>query len=363
MGGSRPRSRALGKIWRYPGAEKYAPRLHHLEEVIPVGNLVTTIHRPERSRLEISKTADIPDALDRAYGASLRLKLSLPCNRATPLRLARTAVGAFAIDELDVPIDVEACPDPLGKVLVVWVSRGTLSGRSGGLTGAATTGDITLISQPDLEHQSTAEDLTATSVLIDPSIVTGVAAGVSVGEALLPLRFSSFDPVDPQAVRRWKETVRYLQTCVLADDAIATPLVLGHAGRLLAAVTLAAFPHATREPSACDHTDSRPILLRKAMDYIDANLANDIGLADIAEAVHVTPRAVQYMFRRHLDRTPLQWLRQMRLRRAHMDLLAADRAHATVTDIAARWGFAHTGRFAVLYRQAYGESPYQTLRG
>jgi transcriptional regulator GlxA family with amidase domain len=98
------------------------------------------------------------------------------------------------------------------------------------------------------------------------------------------------------------------------------------------------------------------------MDYIDANAANDIALADIAEAVHVTPRAVQYMFRRHLETTPLQYLRRLRLHHAHQELLAADHLHATVTEIAAKWGFAHTGRFAVLYRQTYGQSPHTTLR-
>lgn len=31
--------------------------------------------------------------------------------------------------------------------------------------------------------------------------------------------------------------------------------------------------------------------------------------------------------------------------------------------IAARWGFMHTGLFAVFYRQTYGHSPHTTLRG
>jgi AraC-like DNA-binding protein len=336
--------------------------LHHLEEVICIGNLVTTIHRPERFQLEVSNSSDIPEALERAYGTSLRLKLDSPHNRPTPLRLARTAVGAFVVDEVDVPTDIEASPDPLGKVIVTWVTRGKVSGQSGGLLAAAHSGEITLMSQPDLPHDSCAEDLTATSVLMDPTLVASVAAGVPLSEAPLPLRFSSFAPVAPQAVLRWKETVGYVQNCVLADDAIATPLVLGHAGRLLAAVTLAAFSYADDEPSPWDRTDSHPMLLRRAMDFIDANLDKDIGLADVADAVHVTPRAVQYMFRRHLDTTPLQWLREMRLRRAHLDLSSADRTHTTVTEIAARWGFAHTGRFAVLYRQTYGHSPHQTLR-
>ncbi len=50
----------------------------------------------------------------------------------------------------------------------------------------------------------------------------------------------------------------------------------------------------------------------------------DIGLSDIAAAVGVTPRSVQYTFRRHLGTTPLEYLRRVRLDRAHRDLQAAD---------------------------------------
>jgi len=132
----------------------------------------------------------------------------------------------------------------------------------------------------------------------------------------------------------------------------------------LAAVTLSTFPNtAATGPTPHDRTDAKPALLRRAIDYMDANATSDIGLADIADAVHVTPRAVQYMFRRYLEITPLQYLRRLRLHYAHQELLAGDPMHNTVTDISARWGFAHTGRFAVLYRQTYGQSPHSTLRG
>jgi len=150
----------------------------------------------------------------------------------------------------------------------------------------------------------------------------------------------------------------------VADNTITTPLVLGQTSRMLAAVTLSTFPNtAATGPTPHDRTDAKPVLLRRAMEYMDANATSDIGLADIADAVHVTPRAVQYMFRRYLEITPLQYLRRLRLHYAHQELLAGDRMHNTVTDISARWGFAHTGRFAVLYRQTYGQSPHATLRG
>ena len=68
------------------------------------------------------------------------------------------------------------------------------------------------------------------------------------------------------------------------------------------------------------------------------------------------------MFRRHLGTTPTQYMRRVRLHYAHQDLMTGDRVHNTVAAIAAKWGFAHTGRFAVQYRQTYGRSPHSTLR-
>ena len=105
-----------------------------------------------------------------------------------------------------------------------------------------------------------------------------------------------------------------------------------------------------------------PEALKGAVSFIHCHASDDIGVNDIAAAVHLTPRAVQYLFRRNLDTTPTEYVRRVRLHRAHQDLIAASRSTATVTEIAQRWGFAHTGRFAVVYRQAYGQSPHTTLR-
>ncbi|OOK67582.1 bacterial regulatory helix-turn-helix s, AraC family protein [Mycobacterium kansasii] len=77
----------------------------------------------------------------------------------------------------------------------------------------------------------------------------------------------------------------------------------------------------------------------------------------------MTPRALQYMFRQRLDCTPMQYLRRVRLDRAHRELLDSSRASATVKQIANRWGFIHIGRFAIYYRETYGRSPHATLRG
>jgi transcriptional regulator GlxA family with amidase domain len=59
--------------------------------------------------------------------------------------------------------------------------------------------------------------------------------------------------------------------------------------------------------------------------------------------------------------SPMRFVAQRRLAAAHHRLRAAGPAD-DVTGIATECGFSHMGRFAVGYRELYGESPSQTLR-
>ena len=107
---------------------------------------------------------------------------------------------------------------------------------------------------------------------------------------------------------------------------------------------------------------AQPQSLRRAIAFIDDNAHLDIQLIDIAAAIGVTPRTVQYTFRRHLGTTPLEYLRRVRLHRAHHDLQVADPAVDTVMAIAGRWRFSHPGRFSMAYKKAFGHPPSRTLR-
>ena len=54
-----------------------------------------------------------------------------------PLKLARVDIGPVAVDDLQLPGELEASPDPLNKVVAVWANDGKVSARCGGLTGEA----------------------------------------------------------------------------------------------------------------------------------------------------------------------------------------------------------------------------------
>ena len=65
---------------------------------------------------------------------------------------------------------------------------------------------------------------------------------------------------------------------------------------------------------------------------------------------------------KHLGMSPHRylWLRRMHL--ARRALVLADATVETVTEIANGYGFGELGRFAVSYRNLFGETPSVTLR-
>lgn len=104
----------------------------------------------------------------------------------------------------------------------------------------------------------------------------------------------------------------------------------------------------------------RPI--ERAAELIEAHAHEPLAVDDIAYAVGIGARSLQDGFRRYYDTTPMAFLRDIRLQRARTELMQADPTTATVTEIAVRWGFLHPGRFSVVYRRRFGETPSQTLR-
>ncbi|MHA7648565.1 helix-turn-helix transcriptional regulator [Mycobacterium sp. ML4] len=198
---------------------------------------------------------------------------------------------------------------------------------------------------------------------VDRALLSDVAAGSPRSND--PVRLTGSVPMSESAADQLVAALDHLRQTVVADpDAGQNPLVAATAQRYIAASMLAAFPNtAVMEPTAQDRRDSTPLLLRRAIAFIEDNADTDISLTDIARAVYVTPRALQYMFRKHRDCTPMEYVRRVRLHQAHLDLLTGNQETATVGDVARRWGFGHLGRFAVYYRQHYGQSPHVTLRG
>lgn len=142
-------------------------------------------------------------------------------------------------------------------------------------------------------------------------------------------------------------------------DSLGSSLLADKLESLVAAAVLD--HHAPRDESRTPR-DVPPRQLRRAIEFIEENAAEPITTREIAAAVNLSIRALQAGLQGHLQTTPRELLRSVRLARAHEDLLRADPASSTVADIAYRWGFGNPGRFSHYYQQHYGVLPSQTLR-
>jgi AraC-like DNA-binding protein len=101
--------------------------------------------------------------------------------------------------------------------------------------------------------------------------------------------------------------------------------------------------------------------VKRAIDFMEANLQSPITLADIVEAAGVPGRTLLKHFDHFRGISPMRYLRNARFERVREALRFADPSER-VTDIALKWGFEHMGRFALEYRKRFGESPSRTLK-
>jgi len=162
---------------------------------------------------------------------------------------------------------------------------------------------------------------------------------------------------------QWWALLRSLATDLADETALVRqPMVALPFARSIMTGLLMSAGHQYGEELSSPVATAGASVVRAARAYIEANADKPITVTDIARASGVGVRGLQQGFQRSLDTSPTQYLRQVRLRQVHRELIDADAGTATVGVVAARWGFLHQGRFAAQYRERYGVQPGETLR-
>lgn len=97
--------------------------------------------------------------------------------------------------------------------------------------------------------------------------------------------------------------------------------------------------------------------VREAMHFMLSRIDEPLSMTAVATHLGISVRSLQRSFRRDIDMSPAQWLRQQRLEVAYRRLQTDTAEARSVTAVAYSCGFYHLGEFSVAFRKRFGVSP------
>ena len=100
--------------------------------------------------------------------------------------------------------------------------------------------------------------------------------------------------------------------------------------------------------------------LQAAVNYIQDHLAERLCVADLCRRLSISHRLLDLLFRRHLDRSPREFLSSARIERAKQ--LLAVREHAKLQEIANACGFSGVRHFRAAFKRLTGRTPAEYRR-
>ncbi|MBQ8639041.1 MAG: helix-turn-helix transcriptional regulator [Lachnospiraceae bacterium] len=153
------------------------------------------------------------------------------------------------------------------------------------------------------------------------------------------------------AVEWQNRILKYIREIYNCKDAYEAPLFSQGAicslwGHLTA--------HTDRKSRPEERADARLSTLKTMIDFIHQNYSEKITLNDVAGAGNVSKRTCGNIFMHYLNRTPVEFLIDYRLRKAVELLKNTD---TTMLEISLAVGFSGSSYFAETFRKSFGISP------
>ncbi|WP_448248834.1 substrate-binding domain-containing protein [Thalassotalea agariperforans] len=113
-------------------------------------------------------------------------------------------------------------------------------------------------------------------------------------------------------------------------------------------------PRGITTRASSDNLAARDIVIKNALQYLQANLTKDIGTQDAADFLGISRRNLEHRFKKHLNTSVHKKLLEFRLKNAENLLRETDKK---VEDIAVSSGFCHGPHLCRIFKTAYGQPP------
>lgn len=311
-------------------------------------------------------TADLNEArgilADHFYANVLHV---LPPARPLAARFAVLPLGPVTLGNLSCGTDVRVNFGELGAYHVDVPLSGHLSWRQGAAVPELATESRAAVFQPvgDTVVDRWSGDARVLAVKIERMALESQLEALLGLPPRLPLRLAAGLDVARGSGRTWARLVRMLAGETESDGLLSQPMVAARLTDAVISGLLFAAEHPYRDQLAQPGPACAPRAVRAAVDAVHAHPEHPFTPTSLAALAGTSVRTLQERFRQHVGCSPMAYLREVRLGRAHADLRAAAWGSVTVAEVAYRWGFTHLGRFGAVYRAKYGRPPSHTLRG
>ncbi len=209
-------------------------------------------------------------------------------------------------------------------------------------------------------HITCKEGSEALIVVFDEAWLQTYTDQVGCHTSLRDLRGPSICSKHGRVVQKFEQTVaEWLRVLATNESALSDPHAWSELRQAVLDVTVDAITDPEKDVRL-PPPSTRGYIVSKAIEIIDARLADPLSITEICASIRVAERTLRYSFEQVLGITPVEYIRALRLNRVRQDLLGG--RPVTIQSAAIRWGFWHMGRFARYYRQTFGENPTSTLR-
>ena len=177
-----------------------------------------------------------------------------------------------------------------------------------------------------------------------------------------PLEFDAAIDLRDEKLASLHRMVRFVAAEIeYPETTIMNPLVCERYCEALITGFLLNQPHNYSQLLNGKTVAAEPQYVLKVEEYLRANCHQAITTSQLASFAGVSVSALYAGFKRHRSYTPIEFLKEVRLRHVRDDLLTGVPG-TTVKEVAARWGFNHFGRLSGQYGRLFGELPSETLR-
>lgn len=274
--------------------------------------------------------------------------------RMGPVTLSEIAVGS------DLPMD-GAQPCGSYRVIVVQAGRAEFEHKGHSVIGGP--GSAAVFAPEGLGTGQWDAGSKMICFKIDRSAVDDALSDALGRHVASQIDFTPVMPTSAAPTRSWiNMLVSFKEQFFRPDSVLNQPLVgLPFVDGLVRGFLLAA-EHPHLDALTGDERLAAPRAIRTAVEIIEEEAHLPLTLSSIAARCHISVRTLQQGFQRHLNTSPMAYLRAVRLRRAHETLLRSDPSVVTVASVAYQWGFSNLGRFAAAHAARYRETPTETLR-